>query len=153
MNARILFVMAAIAASLGACTTEAPPAEDAPPVVSEPSPPTDSQGSPWDQAKARGVGFRGIGTEPGWMVEVGTGEAPALHAALDYGERKVDVARMQALSGILGYAGATADGIEVKLHLQREDCSDGMSDQTYPVSARLSVGDGTYQGCGRFLQE
>lgn len=86
-------------------------------------------------------------------MEVGTGENPTLHAELDYGENKIDLAHVQRLSGATGYSGTTSDGVEVKLQLQRGDCSDGMSDQTYPVSAKFSVGDKTYAGCGRFLQE
>ena len=106
-----------------------------------------------EQAGARGIAFRGVGTEPGWLVEVGTGETPALHAELDYGERKIDVARAQPLPGALGYAGTSSEGIGMKLQLQREGCNDGMSDQAYPVSAKLSVDGKTYAGCGRFLQE
>jgi uncharacterized lipoprotein YbaY/uncharacterized membrane protein len=109
--------------------------------------------SPWAQAKARGMAFRGIGTEPGWMVEVGAGETPALHAELDYGGRKVEVARAQMLSGLLGYAGTSSTGAPVRLLLERKACSDGMSDEQYPVDARLEVGDKTYQGCGRFLTD
>lgn len=149
MDSRTLLLMAAVA--LSACASETPPAGQA--TAPAPATPAPASASPWEESRARGIGFRGIGNEPGWMVEVGMGETPALHAELDYGERKLDIARMQALSGILGYAGKTADGAEVKLHLQREDCSDGMSDNTYPVAAKLIVGDKTYTGCGRFLQE
>jgi len=107
--------------------------------------------SPWDEAKTRGVHFRAVGNEPGWLVEVGAGETPPLHAELDYGERRFDLAKVQMLSGLLGYAGATTDGARVRLVLEREQCNDGMSDATYPVSAQFEVGDRTYRGCGRFL--
>ena len=110
-----------------------------------------SSTSPWDAAKARGVGFRAVGNEPGWFAEVGMGEAPTLHAELDYGERMVDVGSLQSLSGVLGYAGVAHDGASVRLVIERKPCSDGMSDETYPASAELTVGDRTYQGCGRFL--
>lgn len=148
MNLRFFLLLAV--ATLSACASESPPASGPDPAPSKPAP---ASPSPWDESRARGIGFRGIGTEPGWMVEVGAGETPALHAELDYGERKLDVAHMQPLSGLLGYAGRTADGLEVTLHLQREACSDGMSDNTYPVAAKLVAGDITYTGCGRFLQE
>lgn len=105
--------------------------------------------SPWEDAKSRGIGFRGIGTEPGWLVEIGRGESPALHAELDYGERKIDVARTEARAD--GFHGKTADGIAVSLKIAKETCSDGMSDVIYPASMALTVGDQTYQGCGRFL--
>lgn len=151
MNARTLLLIGAIA--LPGCTSDKRPSSEPVAPVAEPSTPATPQTSPWEQAKARGIVFRGIGNEPGWLVEVGTSATPALHAELDYGERKIDIAHAQPLSGATGYTGATSDGVEVKLQLQRGDCSDGMSDQTYPVSAKLSVGDKTYAGCGRFLQE
>jgi uncharacterized lipoprotein YbaY len=105
--------------------------------------------SPWEDARSRGIGFRGIGTEPGWLVEVGRGESPALHAELDYGERKIDVARTRALAD--GFGGKTADGVAVALKIVRETCNDGMSDAAYPASMVLTVGGRTYHGCGRFL--
>lgn len=109
--------------------------------------------SPWEEARARGVGFRGVGNEPGWFVEVDQGDAPALRATLDYGERKLEVAQAHALGKILGYTGKTADGVLVELRIQRKTCSDGMSDATYPAAAELIVGDLSYHGCGRFLLE
>ena len=115
--------------------------QDAPPAT----------GSPWADAKARGIAFRAIGTEPGWMLEVGQGERPALHAELDYGERVLDVAAMQPLSGLSGYVGTAADGARVRLVLERRGCSDGMSDDVYPVAVQLEAGDRNYRGCGRFL--
>jgi uncharacterized lipoprotein YbaY len=105
--------------------------------------------SPWEDAKSRGIGFRGIGTEPGWLVEVGRGESPALHAELDYGERMIDAARTEAIAD--GFRGKTTGGIAVSLKIVRETCSDGMSDVIYPASMALTVGDQTYHGCGRFL--
>lgn len=151
MRARTLLSISVIA--LSACASEQTPSSE---TVSTPmgsSTPATAQASPWEQAKARGIAFRGIGNEPGWLVEVGAGETPALPAELDYGERKIEVARTQPLPGAAGYAGATREGVEVKLQLQREECSDGMSDQAYPLSAKLSVADKTYAGCGRFVQE
>jgi uncharacterized membrane protein len=151
MNARILLLIGATA--LSGCVSDKRPDGESAPSAAQPSTPATPQASPWEQARTRGIVFRGIGNEPGWLVEVGTGGTPALHAELDYGERKIDVAHARPLTGTTGYAGTTGDGVEVQLQLQRGDCSDGMSDETYPVSAKLSVDDKTYAGCGRFLQE
>ena len=118
MNARALLLIGAIA--LSACTSDKSPSTEAVPAPAEPSAPATAQASPWEQARTRGIAFRGIGNEPGWLVEVGAGETPALHAELDYGERKIDVAHAQLLAGAPGYAGTTGDGVEVKLQLQRE---------------------------------
>ncbi len=109
------------------------------------------QGSPWDAARARGSVFRGLGTEPGWSVEVGGGSTPRLQAELDYGERRIEVARTRKTDD--GYVGSTADGIAVSLTTAKEACSDGMSDNAYPASAILTVGGKTYRGCGRLLTE
>lgn len=151
MNPRVLLLTGAIA--LSACTSNESSSTKVVPIPAEPSTPTAAQASPWEQASARGIAFRGIGTEPGWLVEVGAGGTPALHAELDYGERKIDIAHVQPLPGGTGYTGTTGDGVAVELQLQREDCSDGMSDEAYPVSAKLGVDGKTYAGCGRFLQE
>jgi uncharacterized membrane protein len=151
MNARAPLLIGAIA--LSACTSNESPSSKAIPAPAESPVAVNAQASPWEQARVRGIAFRGIGNEPGWLVEVGAGDTPALHAELDYGERKIDIAHVQAHPAGAGYKGTTGDGVAVELHLQRGNCSDGMSDQTYPVSTRLTVGDKTYAGCGRFLQE
>lgn len=111
-------------------------------------------GSPWDQAKARGAGFRAVGSEPGWAVEVGMGEAPALTATLDNGARNIEIAQTQAVMGENGgFSGKTADGTAVELRIKREACTDAMSGEAFAASAQLKVGDTTYSGCGRFLAE
>lgn len=109
--------------------------------------------SPWNEAAARGVGFRAVGNEPGWFVEVDMGEAPALRATLDYGERTVQVTRASALSEGTGYRGATVDGTPVELSIRHDECQDGMSGERFEASAQLKVGDKHYQGCGAFLFE
>ncbi len=110
-------------------------------------------GSPWEAAKRRGIAFRAIGNEPGWLLEVGPGDTPRLHAELDYGARTLEVAKADSLSGLMGYAGATADGTKVRVVLDRKPCNDGMSDAIYPVDAMIDVGGTSYRGCGRFLSE
>ena len=109
--------------------------------------------SPWDDAKARGVAFRGIGQEPGWFVEVDQGQAPALRATLDNGSREVQVAQAQALPDNSDFSGKTTDGVTVELQIKREACADTMSGEEFAASAQLKVGDQSFSGCGRFLAE
>lgn len=107
--------------------------------------------SPWNEAAARGVAFRAVGNEPGWWVEVDRGEAPALRAVLDYGERKLELAHAQPAG--LGFAGETADGTQITLEIEREPCQDGMSGERFEATAQLTVDGDTYRGCGAFLPQ
>lgn len=110
------------------------------------------QPSPWVEARQRGVAFRAVGNEPGWMAEVDAGEAPAMRLVLDYGERRLTFPLISALSGGEGFRGEQ-DGVVAELRITREPCSDGMSDATYPASVVVTIGEQVYRGCGRFLLE
>jgi uncharacterized membrane protein len=107
--------------------------------------------SPWEAARTRGAAFRAVGNEPGWWVEVGSGDHPTLRAELDFGARPIEVAGATATTA--GWRGAASDGSEVVLEIRREECRDTMSGHGFPASARLRVGDSTWRGCGRFLRE
>ncbi|HEY0504013.1 MAG TPA: YbaY family lipoprotein [Lysobacter sp.] len=107
--------------------------------------------SPWDQARARGIAFRAVGNEPGWVVEVGRGEAPPLKAQLDFGTRTLDVAQAQPRKDGLGFSGQTANGTKVDLAIERKRCVDNMSGASFDASAQLTAGGKTYHGCGAFL--
>lgn len=107
--------------------------------------------SPWDAARARGIVFRGLGTEPFWSVEVGSGDTPQLRAELDLGERIVVVPAASGTSSTPGFGGKAEDGSDVVLRIVDGDCSDGMSDQVYPARIELAVGGQTFTGCGAWL--
>lgn len=109
--------------------------------------------SPWEAARARDIGFRAVGNEPGWWVEVGMGEAPPLRAELDFGARKLDIAQAQPLTGALGFSGKTANGTQVELKIERKPCQDNMSGSSFEASAQLTAGGKTYTGCGAFLRD
>lgn len=112
------------------------------------------QPSPWFDAAERGIAFRAVGSEPGWFVEVTAGDAPRLHATLDYGERTIEVTNAVALDGdAFGYHGTATDGNAVVLRLRHEACADGMSGEQFEASAQLTVGQASYRGCGAFLAD
>lgn len=109
------------------------------------------QPSPWNEAEARGVAYRAVGNEPGWFAEV-SGADSTLRATLDYGERKIEVARTQELAGDdVGFEGKTADGTAVVLRIEPKPCADGMSGEEFEATAQLEVADKTYRGCAAFL--
>lgn len=97
-----------------------------------------------------GLTLRAIGTEPGWVAEVGAGAQPKISLQLDYGQRKLEVPQATVIEESNGFAGDTSDGTAVSLTYKREQCSDGMSDRDYPASVILQVGDQQYLGCAEF---
>ncbi|WP_149193634.1 MliC family protein [Luteimonas suaedae] len=112
-----------------------------------------TQVSPWDAAAARGVRFRAIGQEPGWLLEVGSGDRPTLTAQLDYGERFIEVENAEPRADDGGFEGTTTEGTVVRLDIEREACADPMSGEPFEASVRLQVGKRTYAGCGAYLDD
>lgn len=108
--------------------------------------------SPWDDARSRGVAFRAVGNEPGWLVEIGQGDAPSLHAQLDFGSRKLDIASVQPRAKGDGWTGKSANGTQVELITERKPCQDDAG-ATFDVTAQLHAGGKTYTGCGAFLSK
>jgi putative lipoprotein len=107
--------------------------------------------SPWFEAAARGVRFRAIGNEPGWLLEMGHGEQPDLRAELDYGERTVEMQGLTPAGD--GWTGETADGTAVAVKVERGGCSDGMSGELYEATVQLRLGEAQYHGCGAWLDD
>jgi uncharacterized membrane protein len=110
--------------------------------------------SPWAAARERGVGFRAVGQEPGWVAEVDTGERPPMRVSLDYGQRQLSVDQAHRFdepqTRTTGYRG-TARGTTLELRIRREACRDSMSGEAFDSRVELVVGGETYRGCGRFL--
>ncbi|QBX37064.1 hypothetical protein E4M02_03445 [Brevundimonas sp. S30B] len=86
---------------------------------------------------------RALGTEPFWSVEIGpdqlaydrAGEITAQRAAHDGPQVQGTMATWQATDG------------SMTVTLMATECSDGMSDRTYPLTARIEVGQETLNGC------
>lgn len=107
--------------------------------------------SPWDVAADNGVGFRAVGQEPGWLVELeeGDGGAPSITAHLDYGQRLVEATGLERDGQT--WSGRATDGTEVTLTVEDRDCADAMSGERFRAAAVLTVGGESYQGCGAWL--
>lgn len=106
--------------------------------------------TPWEDAKARGVSIRVVGSEPGWLAEIGSGESRNLRLLLDQGEREL---LFDAIASIDGAAGVRAEheGVVAELRLFDEACEDPMSGQAFALRAELTVDGKAYSGCGRRL--
>ncbi|MFU7529528.1 COG3650 family protein [Qipengyuania sp. ASV99] len=93
--------------------------------------------------------IRLIGTEPFWGLEIEpTHEAYiARYSSPDNANgTEFRVARFAGNNGI-GFSGEL-DGDLAQVALTPGQCSDGMSDRSYPYTATVAIGDMTLYGCG-----
>ena len=104
----------------------------------------------WHAAKLRGVAFRAIGQEPGWLLEITNGEEILL--VTDHGSTRAsmpyvvpvvyqDERRTQYV----------LDEYNTIIEVRGEPCTDTMSGESFEVSVTLSLVDKELQGCGRAL--
>jgi len=104
----------------------------------------------WHAAKLRGVAFRAIGQEPGWLLEMSTGDKILL--VTDYGQTKTEYAyvepevfqaqRKSIFRVKPGEFTVTIEGIA---------CTDTMNGEKFEVSVTVELNGKRLQGCGRAL--
>ncbi|MEL7198433.1 MAG: hypothetical protein AAGL10_08975 [Pseudomonadota bacterium] len=85
-----------------------------------------------------------MGTEPFWSVKITGDKATFSNPENSQGE-PFAVSRFAGNNG-LGFSGEL-DGQSFTLTVTLGDCSDGMSDRTFPYTATLSWGGETVFGC------
>ncbi|MFZ5724528.1 MAG: COG3650 family protein [Pseudomonadota bacterium] len=104
----------------------------------------------WDAAKLRGVAWRAVGTEPGWLLEITPGRQMVF--AWDYGQQRTAATtpepQIDAAAGTTVYA-AKSDAGDLRVELKNGDCNDGMSDTVYGASATVTLAGKTRTGCAR----
>lgn len=85
-----------------------------------------------------------LGTEPFWGGKVGGGQLTYSTPENQAGET-VPARRFAGNNG-LGFSGTLAEG-PFDLTIAPGECSDGMSDRTFPYTATLRIGDRQQNGC------
>lgn len=142
---RLVLIAVTAALGLAACSnaTDAPPAE----APEAPAAPAVLGGVDLGQP------LRAIGTEPFWGVEI-TPQSIAYTAVDQPGLTASNPGpTVQGTTAV--YAAAAADGTALVVTLIATECSDGMSDRVYPLTARVELGSQTLNGCAAsvaFLQ-
>ena len=128
-----LLAAASASAALSACSQ---PAEKTPPPAVEPR---ILAGVDLDQP------LRVLGTEPFWVVEI----APTglTYSGVDRPEQKAANPGPALQGTVAVWTAETATKTPLVVTLSATDCSDGMSDRTYPLTARVEIGDDTLTGC------
>lgn len=127
--------LALAALVLSACSpAEAPDQPDAPP---EPAPVLGGVDL--------GQPVRALGTEPFWSVEL-TG-TEMVYSTPEPPEQRAPQPNPVIQGTTATWEAETADGTELRVTLVATECSDGMSDRTYPLTAMVKVGDRDLTGC------
>jgi len=143
---RLILVAAAAALALTACNPapggSEPPAEPAPPT--DPAPPAEPQ-----KPEINGIDLtedlRAVGTEPFWAMEIT--DAGFKFSGVDIPEQTAPATGPAMAGAEATWSGTSADNVAMKVVLTSGPCSDGMSDRTYPLNAKVDVGGQSYTGC------
>ena len=85
------------------------------------------------------------GTEPFWSVEL-TG-TEMVYGGLDRPEQRAPQPKAVVQGTSATFEGVTGAGTALSVMLAATECSDGMSDLTYPLSAIVKIGGETLTGC------
>ncbi len=104
----------------------------------------------WHKAKLRGVAFRAIGQEPGWLLEITDGTEIML--STDYGQNTgnypyVEPVVYQDQRRTL----YVIDDQDIEIEIRGQRCQDVMSGEEFVVSVTITLSDRELNGCGRAL--
>lgn len=132
---RLIALAAASALALSACSQGGEPA--AAPPAAEPAP------------TLAGVDLtqplRALGTEPFWSVDL-TG-TEMVYTSPEPPEQRAARPEPVIQGTTATWESRTADGTGFSITLVATECSDGMSDRTYPLTAMVRIGDASLSGC------
>jgi uncharacterized membrane protein len=107
-------------------------------------------GEVWREAIRRGVVFRAMGQEPGWLVEVDAGGLMVV--LLDYGTERIETAAPAPDRAARGteYRTRSAER-DIRVLIEDRPCRDVMSGEPFPRTVTLTIDGRTLHGCGIWL--
>ena len=89
--------------------------------------------------------LRALGTEPFWAVNID--EAGLVYSGVDRPEDRAPNDGPQLAGTTAMWSGQTDQGRAISVTVIETACSDGMSDRTYPLTARVEIGEEVLNGC------
>jgi uncharacterized membrane protein len=103
----------------------------------------------WHAAKLRGVAFRAIGQEPGWLLEITNGEEILL--VTDYGKNKQSYRYVEPQEDKAARKTVFPVDIRTSVLIEGKPCTDSMSGESSEVTVTVMLGEKKLKGCGRAL--
>lgn len=105
--------------------------------------------SVWEDARGRGVSFRAVGQEPGWLLEV---SESGLIVETDYGTDRHEAQEYVRENDSEGFTlRAVGTSADIRVEATEEQCVDTMSGERFEARVRLIVENRELDGCGRHL--
>jgi putative lipoprotein len=106
-----------------------------------------------EDARVRGITFRGMGNEPGWLLEIGPENRIMFEDG--YGSMRVVFQslppRTDTQPGVTIHEN-TSTAYRLKVTLRLQTCADTMSDETFPYTVDVEVEGARRRGCGQSLR-
>ncbi|MEN5147131.1 COG3650 family protein [Brevundimonas diminuta] len=130
----VILSAAALSLALAACSQPAGKAPDA-----AKAEPRALAGVDLDQP------VRVLGNEPFWAVDIKP--EGLTYSGLDRAEQKAANPGPALQGNLASWTSKTEAGNDLVVTLTATDCSDGMSDRTYPLTAKVEIGGETLTGC------
>ena len=103
----------------------------------------------WHKAKLRGVAFRAIGQEPGWLLEIKNGEEILI--VTDYGQNRVAYPYVEPQEDKAARKTVFQVDADTSVLIEGKPCSDTMSGEKFQTTVTVKTGMQTLKGCGRAL--
>jgi membrane-bound inhibitor of C-type lysozyme len=106
-----------------------------------------------EDARVRGITFRGVGNEPGWLLEIG----PENRVMFEDGYGSVRVLfqslppKKDTRPGVTIYEN-TSSAYRMKATLLLQNCTDTMSDESFPYTVEVEIEGARRRGCGQSLR-
>ena len=92
-----------------------------------------------------GKPVRALGTEPFWSVEITPDTL--IYTRMDQPTQRAPNRGATVQGTVATYATSTDLNAAMNVVLIATECSDGMSDRTYPLTARVELGEQSFNGC------
>ncbi|MEM0955892.1 MAG: MliC family protein [Pseudomonadota bacterium] len=107
--------------------------------------------APWEEARRRGVSFRALGQEPGWVLEIQPGRHMLMDA--DYGGLRVLVPAPESelTEGGERYE-STTESHSLQVDIVLDTCADSMSGAVYTNRVTVNLDGRIFKGCGEALE-
>ena len=103
----------------------------------------------WHAAKLRGVAFRAIGQEPGWLLEIKNGQEILI--VTNYGQNRTAYPWVEPQEDKAERRTVFQVDADTSVLIEGKPCSDTMSGEKFQVTVTVTTGMQTLKGCGRAL--